>query len=76
MRTILYITIIIALILNIIITILEALNYYHVNYHPGRMRGASGDHEFPARIRIGGMWYNVKWIINRRRGYIYEEKEQ
>jgi hypothetical protein len=53
----------IALILDLIITILEALMYYHANYHvgahPGRIRGAS----VPAAVVMGGMRYNVKWII-------------
>jgi len=63
----------IALILDLIFTIMEALMYYHVTYHvgahPGRIRGAS----VPAAVVMGGMRYNVKWIIWE--GIYYEEKE-
>ena len=64
----------IALILDLIFTILEALMYYHATYHvgaqPGRIRGAS----VPAAVVMGGMRYNVKWIIWE--GIYYEEKEK
>lgn len=53
----------IALIVDLILTILEALMYYHatnhVGEHPGRIRGAS----VPAAVVMGGLRYNVKWII-------------
>ena len=53
----------IALILDLIFTIMEALMYYHSTYHvgahSGRIRGAS----VPAAVVMGGMRYNVKWII-------------
>lgn len=64
----------IALILDLIFTIQEALMYYHATYHvgahPGRIRGAS----VPAAVVMGGMRYNVKWIIWE--GIYYEEKEK
>jgi len=70
-NTILLIIAIIILIIKITLTILEAIRYYHINYHPGRIRGESGAHGAPAgRIRIGGMWYNVRWIIVGREGSI------
>lgn len=53
----------IALILDLILTILEAYLYYHSTYHvgahPGSIRGTS----VPAAVVLGGMRYNVKWII-------------
>lgn len=76
-NTILLIIAIIILIINITLTILEAIRYYHITYHPGRIRGASRAYPVPAgRIRIGGMWYNVRWIIVGREGIIkLEERE-
>lgn len=73
-HTILLIIAAVLLIINITLTIHEAITYYHVNYHPGRMRGESGAHDNrpgPAGvIRIGGMSYNVYWIIIGREGLI------
>lgn len=94
LNTILMIIAIIILIINIILTIKEALIYYH-NYYPlpsrgesganlGRIRGESGaslgrvgakEPEPEGRVRINGMWYNVRWFIIGREGFIYEEKE-
>lgn len=95
LNTILMIIAIIILIINIILTIKEALIYYH-NYYPLPSRGESGANsgrilgEFGAslgrvgakepgpevgRVRINGMWYNVRWFIIGREGFIYEEKE-
>lgn len=85
LHTILLIIAIIILIINITLTILEALKYYHEYYHVGRMRGASGAHKGASwepdpgpdgRIKICGMWYNVKWIIKGKEGIIYEDKEK
>ena len=88
LNTILMIIAIIILIINIILTIKEALIYYH-NYYPlpsrgesgansGRIRGELGAKEpgpEVGRVRINGMWYNVRWFIIGREGFIYEEKE-
>lgn len=83
--TILMITAIIILIINITLTILEALKYYHEYYHVGRMKGACRAHKGASqppdpgpdgRIKIAGMWYNVKWIIKGKEGIIYEDKEK
>lgn len=79
-RTILLITAIIILIINIILTILEAAHYYHEAFHPGRIRGESGanDNRGPAgRVKICGMWYNVYWVIRGREGVIsLEDREE
>lgn len=52
-----------ALLNLLLINILEIITYYHDNYscaaHPGRIRGASE----PAAVDIGGIRYNVKWLI-------------
>lgn len=76
-RTILLIIACIILIINIILTILEARIYYYESFHQGFIRGESGAHksisgrdEYPDRIRICGMWYNVKWIITGKEGVI------
>lgn len=76
-RTILLIIACIILIINIILTILEARLYYYESFHPGRIWGESGAHksisgrnEYPDRIHIRGMWYNVRWIIKGREGVI------
>lgn len=66
---------IITLTVNIILTIMEALRCYHANYHPGSIRGGSGDHEYPDRVLIGGLWYNVRWIIKGREGVLYYEEK-
>ena len=71
---------IIILTINIILTIMEALRYYHLTYHVGRMKGASGDHKGASdtgpdgRIKICGMWYNVYWIVVGREGLISLEE--
>lgn len=75
----LMITAIIILIINIILTIMEALRYYHLTYHVGRMKGASGAHEDTGpegRVKICGMWYNVRWIVKGKEGIIYYEESE
>ena len=78
MKTVLYIIAIIILIINITLTILEARIYYYESFHAGRIRGASGAHECgagdPDTVRIGGMSYNVRWIIKGREGVITLEE--
>lgn len=62
----------------LVLSILEIITYYHDNYHvnyhegahPGRIRGAL----VPAGVRLGGMSYNVKWIILE--GRYLDEKEE
>lgn len=84
-NTILMITALIILLVNLILTIMEAIAYYDTHYHVGRMRGASGDHKGASgepepgpdgRIKIAGMWYSVKWIIKGKEGFIYEETKK
>ena len=66
---------IVILIVNIILTIIEALRYYHVYFpsaaHPGRIRGAcepGPEGNGSGWVEIEGMRYNVKWfIIGRER---------
>lgn len=75
----LMITAIIILIINIILTTIEAIEHYHLIYHSGRMRGASRAHEDPGpdgRVRICGMWYNVRWIVKGKEGIIYYEETE
>lgn len=80
--TILMIVAIIILTINIILTILEALKYYNEYYHVGRMKGASGAHKGASdpgpdgRIKICGMWYNVRWIVKGKEGIIYYEESE
>lgn len=73
-NTILLLVAIVILSINIILTIIEALRYYHVYFpsaaHPGRIRGAcvqgpgtGGADKGSGWIEIDGMRYNVKWII-------------
>lgn len=92
-RTVLLLIAMVLLIINIILTILEARNTYHEIFssaaHPGRIRGASepistgpegdmcgsmsGD-RVKGRIKIGGMWYNVEWLIIGKYGVLYYEE--
>lgn len=80
--TVLMITAIIILIINIILTIMEALRYYHMTYHVGRMKGESGVHKGASdtgpegRVKICGMWYNVRWIVKGKEGIIYYEETE
>ena len=60
----------IILLINLILTIREALCYFPSAAHPGRIRGASepgpGENEKTKGtgwIEIAGMRYNVEWII-------------
>ena len=80
LRTILLIIAIIVLIINIFFTVREAAYYYKLTMSStdsGRIRGESGAHEPgpDGRIRIAGMWYNVKWIIRGKEGIIYYEEK-
>lgn len=88
-RTVLLLIAMVLLIINIILTILEARRTYHEIFsstaHPGRIRGASepistgpegsmcGD-RVKGRIKIGGMWYNVEWLIIGKCGVLYYEE--
>lgn len=88
-RTVLLLIAMVLLIINTILTILEARRTYHEIFssaaHPGRIRGASepistgpegsmsGD-RVKGRIKIGGMWYNVEWLIIGKCGVLYYEE--
>lgn len=88
-KTVLLIIATALLFVNLILTIVEAFNTYHALYpsaaHPGRIRGASepistgpegsmcGD-RVKGRIKIGGMWYNVEWLIIGKCGVLYYEE--
>lgn len=73
---------IIILIINIILTTIEAIEHYHLIYHSGRMKGASGEHKGASdtgpdgRVKICGMWYNVRWIVKGKEGIIYYEETE
>lgn len=76
-RTILLSVACVLLIINIILTIHEAMHYYTSTIHPGSIRGESGAHETAARagrVKICGMWYNVYWIVVGREGLISLEE--
>lgn len=88
-RTVLLLIAMVLLIINIILTILEARNTYHEIFsstaHPGRIRGASEpistgpegsmcSDRVKGRIKIGGMWYNVEWLIIGKCGVLYYEE--
>lgn len=89
LKTVLLIIATALLFVNLILTIVEAFNTYHALYpsaaHPGRIRGASepistgpegsmcGD-RVKGRIKIGGMWYNVEWLIIGKCGVLYYEE--
>ena len=88
-KTVLLIIATALLFVNLILTIVEAFNTYHALYsspaHPGRIRGESepistgpegsmcGD-RVKGRIKIGGMWYNVEWLIIGKCGVLYYEE--
>ena len=88
-KTILLLVATVLLFVNIILTIVEAFNTYHEIFssaaHPGRIRGVSepistgpegsmsGD-RVKGRIKIGGMWYNVEWLIIGKYGVLYYEE--
>lgn len=87
MHTLLMIIAIIILTINIILTILEAIQYYQVHYscgaNAGRIRGASelistgpATTRRSGRIKLGGMWYNVEWIILGKVGVLYNEEKE
>jgi len=76
-RTILLFVAIILLIINIILTIKEALVYYPSAAHPGRIRGAlvRGEGKEKGKVvgwvEIDGMRYSVEWhIITKDRRWI------
>ena len=91
-RTVLLLIAMVLLIINIILTILEARNTYHEIFssaaHPGRIRGASDPistgpegsmssgkrDNVKGRIKLGGMWYNVEWLIIGKYGVLYYEE--
>lgn len=88
-RTVLLLIAMVLLIINIILTILEARRTYHeifsTSAHPGRIRGASepistgpegsmSGEKVKGRIKIGGMWYNVEWLIIGKCGVLYYEE--
>ena len=88
-KTVLLLIATVLLFVNIILTIIEAFNTYHEIFsssaHPGRIRGASepirtgpegsmcGD-RVKGRIKIGGLWYNVEWLIIGKCGVLYYEE--
>ena len=61
----------IILLINLILTIREALGYFPSAAHPGRIRGAcvrAGGGKGAGWVEIDGMRYNVEWfIIGRER---------
>lgn len=88
-KTVLLLIATVLLFVNIILTILEAYNTYHEIYssaaHPGRIRGASdpistgpegsmSSEKVKGRIKLGGMWYNVEWLIIGKCGVLYYEE--
>lgn len=89
MKTILLIVAIAILVINIILTILEAIHEYRCIFscgaHSGRNRGISelictgpeagmsGDMK-KGRIKINGMHYNVEWLILGEVGVLYNEE--
>lgn len=88
-KTVLLLVATVLLFVNIILTILEAYNTYHEIFssaaHPGRIRGASEpistgpegsmcSDRVKGRIKIGGMWYNVEWLIIGKCGVLYYEE--
>lgn len=88
-KTVLLLIATVLLFVNIILTILEAYNTYHELYtstaHPGRIRGASDPistgpegsmsrEKVKGRIKLGGMWYNVEWLIIGKCGVLYYEE--
>ena len=88
-KTVLLIIATALLLVNLILTIVEAFNTYHALYpstaHPGRIRGASEpistgpegsmcSDRVKGRIKIGGMWYNVEWLIIGKCGVLYYEE--
>jgi len=76
-QTILLIIAAIILSLNLILTIVESIRYYHAYYpsaaHPGRIRGAlvRGGGEEKEKVvgwvEIDGMRYNVEWYYIGRK---------
>ena len=89
LHTALMIAAIIILIVNIILTIIEAYHYYRLSFsqhspsilpksRPARERKMSaGDEMREDTVTIDGMRYNVRWILRsdkrKKEGIIYEE---
>lgn len=60
----------IILLINLILTIREALLYYPSAAHPGRIRGAcvrAGGGKGTGWVEIDGMRYNVEWYYIGRK---------
>lgn len=91
LHTALMITAIIILIVNIILTIIEAYHYYRLTFsqhspsinptsRPGRLHKMSpGDEIREDVVKIDGISYNVRWILRsdkrKKEGIIYEETD-
>lgn len=73
---------IVILTVNLILTIVESLKYYHEYFpcaaHPGRIRGAcvqGPDGKCTGWVEIDGMRYNVEWnVIRKDRKWIDDGK--
>lgn len=60
----------IILLINLILTIREALCYFPSAAHPGRIRGAcvrAGGGKGSGWVEIDGMRYNVEWYLIGRK---------
>lgn len=91
LHTTLMIIAIIILIVNIILTIIEAYHYYRLSFsqhspsinptsRPARLQKMSpGDELREDTVTIDGMRYNVRWILRsdkrKKEGIIYEETD-
>lgn len=81
-NTVLLSVAIVILIVNIILTIIESIRYYHAYFpsaaHPGRIRGAcvqGPEGKCAGWVEIDGMKYNVEWnIIRKDRCFIDDGK--
>ena len=93
MKQILFLIIaLLALIILLILTILEAASIFHLHYPCGANFGPFRAHDtnvgakcrtsepitaYPDKVMIGGLYYNVRWIIQGKEGVIlYEETEK
>lgn len=70
---------VLALVIVFMLTILDAISLFHEIYpsgaNPGRIRGESGA-SGPDYVVLGGMRYNVEWIIKGEEGFIYNEEKR
>lgn len=77
-QTILLLFAAIILLINLILTIREALCYFPSAAHPGRIRGAcvqGPEGKCTGWVEIDGMRYNVEWnIIRKDRRWIDDGK--